>query len=74
VNLKRADAAVYGVSRMASGANRRNSAELMYVQCASCREWLDVKPGRMNEITHTICPKCMKSMLATRKKTRDKKA
>ena len=47
---------------------RKDSAELMYVQCASCREWLDVKPGKMNEISHTICPKCMKVLFAARRK------
>lgn len=35
-----------------------DSAELMYVKCAYCGKWLDVKPGKMNRISHTICPDC----------------
>jgi hypothetical protein len=37
-----------------------NSDELMYVKCAYCGKWLDVKPGKMNLISHTICPDCFK--------------
>jgi len=35
-----------------------DSGELMYVKCSYCGEWLDVKPGGMNLISHSICPKC----------------
>ena len=38
--------------------DRQESNELMYIRCAYCGEWIDVKPGKMNEITHTICPAC----------------
>ncbi len=33
-------------------------AELMYVRCAGCGDWMDVKPGQMNLISHSYCPKC----------------
>ena len=36
----------------------RTEPELMYVICAKCKMWLDVKPGRMNTISHGLCPKC----------------
>jgi hypothetical protein len=32
--------------------------ELMYVVCATCKAWYDVKPGRINQISHGLCPKC----------------
>lgn len=32
--------------------------ELMYVVCCACREFLDVKPGPMGQITHGYCPDC----------------
>lgn len=34
------------------------SAELMYVKCAHCGAWMDVKPGHINSISHSICPSC----------------
>jgi ssDNA-binding Zn-finger/Zn-ribbon topoisomerase 1 len=46
--------------------DRKEGGELMYVRCAYCREWLDVKPGRINEVTHTVCPKCMKKVMGRR--------
>lgn len=48
--------------------SKKDTGELMYVQCSYCREWLDVKPGQMNEITHSICPVCMKKIIADPKK------
>jgi ribosomal protein S27E len=40
------------------------SAELMYVKCAYCGNWMDVKPGHMNRISHAICPDCFKKVVA----------
>lgn len=37
-----------------------DSAELMYVKCATCGKWMDVKPGHINNISHSICPDCFK--------------
>lgn len=34
------------------------SAELMYVRCSVCGEWLDAKPGKMGRISHGLCPVC----------------
>jgi hypothetical protein len=31
---------------------------LMYVVCAKCKAWIDVKPGRMNLISHGLCKTC----------------
>jgi uncharacterized OB-fold protein len=35
-----------------------DSGELMYVKCASCGKWMDVKPGHLNSISHSLCPAC----------------
>jgi hypothetical protein len=37
-----------------------NDAELTYIVCAYCREFIDVKQGSMYSITHGICPDCYK--------------
>jgi len=34
------------------------AGELMYVRCARCGQWLDVKPGRINAVSHGLCPEC----------------
>lgn len=34
------------------------SAELMVVRCANCGKWMDVKPGRINYISHGLCEDC----------------
>jgi len=34
------------------------SAELMYVKCSGCGKWMDVKPGHINSISHSLCPEC----------------
>lgn len=39
-------------------ASQQKSAELMYVRCANCGAWLGVKPGRINSISHGLCPPC----------------
>ena len=44
--------------------NSNNSAELMYVKCASCGKWIDVKPGEMNKVSHGICPACFRREMA----------
>ncbi len=44
--------------------NSKNSAELMYIKCASCGKWMDVKPGEMNKVSHGICPACFKREMA----------
>jgi len=33
--------------------------ELMYVRCAFCGAWLDVKPERLHAISHGLCPTCL---------------
>ena len=33
-------------------------AELMYIVCSTCGTWVDVKPGRINDISHGICRSC----------------
>ena len=34
------------------------SGELMYIRCAQCGHWMDVKPGAMNKISHGLCDAC----------------
>ncbi|HBA86259.1 MAG TPA: hypothetical protein DCZ95_19425 [Verrucomicrobia bacterium] len=40
-----------------------DSGELMYVKCAYCGKWMDVKPGQMNQITHTLCKDCLEKQM-----------
>jgi len=40
-----------------------NSGELMYVKCAYCGKWMDVKPGHMNWVSHGLCDECLKKEL-----------
>ena len=35
------------------------SAELMYVKCAYCGKWMDVKPGNMTWVSHSLCEECL---------------
>lgn len=44
--------------------NDKDSGELMYIRCAYCRAWVDVKPGKMTDVTHTICAECARKVLA----------
>jgi hypothetical protein len=44
----------------------QDSEELMYVKCAYCGQWLDVKPGKMNLISHAICPDCFEKEIQER--------
>ena len=39
------------------------SAELMYVKCAYCGKWMDVKPGHMHWVSHGLCEDCLKKEL-----------
>jgi len=36
-----------------------DSGELMYVKCAYCGKWMDVKPGRLNWVSHGLCEDCL---------------
>lgn len=36
----------------------RDNAELMYIKCAYCGAWMDVKPGHLNTISHGLCETC----------------
>ena len=38
--------------------DEEESAELMFVKCAVCGVWMDVKPGHINHISHSYCPAC----------------
>jgi len=38
--------------------------ELMYVVCCKCREFIDVKPGKLGKISHGLCNKCYHEELA----------
>lgn len=38
--------------------------ELMYVKCAACGKWMDVKPGAINRVSHTLCPDCFEQEMA----------
>jgi len=40
------------------------SASLMYVRCVVCGEWLDVKPGQLNWVSHGLCSRCQVSEMA----------
>ncbi|MFO7535683.1 MAG: hypothetical protein R6X19_08390 [Kiritimatiellia bacterium] len=35
-----------------------DTGELMYVRCSLCGEWMDVKPGKMNWVSHGLCSRC----------------
>ncbi len=58
---------------MADGDSNQNTetpepedevASLMYVRCSVCGEWMDVKPGKLNWVSHGLCPACHKSEIA----------
>jgi ribosomal protein S26 len=36
-----------------------DSGELMYVKCAYCGKWMDVKPGNMTWVSHSLCEECL---------------
>ena len=31
----------------------------MYVKCAGCGKWMDVKPGHLNLVSHSLCNDCL---------------
>lgn len=31
----------------------------MYVKCAYCGKWMDVKPGNMSWVSHSLCEDCL---------------
>ncbi len=37
--------------------------ELMYIKCAECGAWLDVKPGQLHKVSHGLCPSCFSQHL-----------
>ncbi|MFH0953147.1 MAG: hypothetical protein V1873_02330 [Verrucomicrobiota bacterium] len=39
------------------------SGELMYVKCAYCGKWMDVKPGHLHWVSHGLCEDCLKKEL-----------
>ena len=39
------------------------NGELMYVKCADCGKWMDVKPGQMNQISYTLCKECLEKQM-----------
>lgn len=46
------------MSRAETRRPSEDHAELMAVKCAHCGAWMDVKPGHINTISHSICPTC----------------
>ena len=40
-----------------------DSASLMYVVCAKCRKFLEVRPGPIEAMTHTYCEDCYHEMM-----------
>ena len=47
----------------------------MYVKCAYCGKWMDVKPGNMTWVSHSLCEEClaieMKKLEALKKPPRN---
>ena len=44
---------------MSTAEKRRDDLEgLMYVRCASCGKWMDVKPGAATGVSHSLCEEC----------------
>jgi hypothetical protein len=40
--------------------DHESMGELMYVKCAYCGKWIDVKPGQMNWVSHGMCEDCLR--------------
>lgn len=36
---------------------------MMYIACSRCHKIMDVKPGNLNSITHSLCPECFKASM-----------
>lgn len=41
------------------GNEPESAGELMYVKCAYCGKWMDVKPGQINWVSHGLCEECL---------------
>lgn len=39
------------------------SGALMYVKCAYCGKWMDVKPGHLHWVSHGLCEDCLQKEL-----------
>lgn len=37
--------------------------QLMYVKCSDCGSWMDVKPGGMNQVSHSLCSDCFQKQM-----------
>ena len=33
---------------------------MMYIACSRCKKILDIKPGNLGSITHSLCDDCLK--------------
>ncbi len=33
---------------------------MMYIACSRCKKILDIKPGNLGSITHSLCDECLK--------------
>jgi len=36
---------------------------MMYIACSRCKAILDVKPGNLGSITHSLCDACLKATM-----------
>jgi hypothetical protein len=36
---------------------------MMYIACSRCKKILDIKPGNLGSITHSLCDDCLKKTL-----------
>lgn len=36
---------------------------MMYVACSRCKAILDVRPGNLGSITHSLCSDCLKATM-----------
>ena len=36
---------------------------MMYIACSRCKRILDIKPGNLGSITHSLCEDCLKITL-----------
>ncbi len=43
---------------------QEDSGALMYVKCAYCGKWMDVKPGRLHWVSHGLCEECLAKEMA----------
>ena len=60
---RRVNVLTVSTTRHSGGDAADTSAELMYVRCSNCNAWMDVKPGQVSGVTHSICPACLKKEL-----------